>query len=171
MRARRPSDNLACVDIANKGDAPETVLADVKGFELSLDRKKLLVSKGEDFYILDSDAKAAALGDAKALAKARMDLSRWTFDTNPRAEFHELFLDAWRLERDYFYDRNMQGVDWNQMRDRYLPLVDRVADRDDLNDVHCADGQRAFRASHLRPRRRCPRARRTRWRLLPSGPS
>ena len=64
-----------------------------------------------------------------------MDLSRWTFDINPRAEFHELFLDAWRLERDYFYDRNMHGVDWKAMRDRYLPLVDRVADRDELNDV------------------------------------
>ncbi|MGO8815700.1 MAG: S41 family peptidase [Terriglobia bacterium] len=130
-----PKRDLACVDIADKGDAPETVLGDVKGYELSLDRKKFLVSKGEDFYILDSEAKASALGDAKALAKARIDLSRWTFDTNPRAEFHEFFVDAWRLERDYFYDRKMQGVDWNQMRDRYLPLVDRVADRDDLNDV------------------------------------
>jgi tricorn protease len=130
-----PKRNLACVDIANKGDPPETVLADVKGYEMSLDRKKMLVWKGEDFYILDSDAKAAALADPKTLSKARMDLSRWMFATNPRAEFHELFLDAWRLERDYFYDRNMQGVDWKQMRDRYLPLVDRVADRDDLNDV------------------------------------
>ena len=55
--------------------------------------------------------------------------------TNPREEFHGLFLDAWRLERDYFYDRNMQGVNWPAMRDRYLPLVDRVADRDELNDV------------------------------------
>ena len=130
-----PKQNLACVDIANKGDAPETVLADVKGYELSLDRKKMVVAKGDDFYILDSDVKPSALGDPKALPKAKMDLSRWTFDTNPSAEFHELFLDAWRLERDYFYDRNMQGVDWKQMRDRYLPLVDRVADRDDLNDV------------------------------------
>jgi tricorn protease len=130
-----PKRNLACVDIANKGDPPETVLADVKGYELSLDRKKFLVAKGDDFYILDSDVKAAALADPKALPKAKMDLSRWTFDTNPRAEFRELFLDAWRLERDYFYDRNMQSVDWKQMRDRYLPLVDRVADRDDLNDV------------------------------------
>ncbi|HKM53549.1 MAG TPA: S41 family peptidase, partial [Isosphaeraceae bacterium] len=130
-----PKRNLVCVDIANKGDPPETVLADVRGSEMSLDRKKMLVRKDEDFYILDSDAKAAALADPKALPKAKMDLSRWTFDTNPRAEFHELFLDAWRLERDYFYDRNMQGVDWRQMRDRYLPLVDRAADRDDLNDV------------------------------------
>jgi tricorn protease len=130
-----PKLNLGCVDIANKGDSPETVLADVKGYELSLDRKKMLVRKGEDFYILDSDVKAAALADPKALPKAKIDLSRWTFATNPRAEFRELFLDAWRLERDYFYDRNMQGVDWKQMRDRYLPLVDRVADRDELNNV------------------------------------
>jgi tricorn protease len=130
-----PKQNLACVDIANKGDAPETVLADVKGYEISLNRKKMLVAKGDDFYILDSDVKASALADAKALPKAKMDLSRWTFDTDPRAEFRELFEDAWRLERDYFYDRHMHGVDWNAMRDRYLPLVDRVADRDDLNDV------------------------------------
>jgi tricorn protease len=130
-----PKRNLSCVDIANKGDPPEAVLADVQGFEMSLDRKKMLVGKGDDFYILDSDVKAAALGDPKALPKAKMDLSRWTFDTNPRAEFRELFQDAWRLERDFFYDRNMQGVDWKGMRDRYLPLVDRVADRDDLNDV------------------------------------
>ena len=66
-----PKRNLACVDIANKGDAPETVLADVKGYEISLNRKKMLVAKGDDFYILDSDVKASALADAKALAKAQ----------------------------------------------------------------------------------------------------
>ena len=82
-----------------------------------------------------SDVKGAALNDPKALPKAKIDLSRWTFATNPRAEFRELFLDAWRLERDYFYDRDMHGLDWEKMRDRYLPLVDRVADREELNDV------------------------------------
>src|SRR6266513_4913081 len=55
--------------------------------------------------------------------------------SNPRAEFRELFLDAWRMERDFFYDRNMHGVDWPRVRDRYLPLVDRVSDRNELNDV------------------------------------
>ena len=130
-----PKRALACVDVANKGIPPETVVEDARDFEISLDRKKMLVRRQEDFYIFDSDAKAAGLIDPKVLAKAKIDLSRWTFATNPRAEFHELFLDAWRLERDYFYDRNMNGVDWKQMRERYLPLVDRVADRDELNDV------------------------------------
>ncbi len=126
---------LQCLDIANKGDEPETVLPDVKGFEISLDRKKMLVAKGESFYIVDSDVKAAALADPKALPKAAIDLSHWAISTNPRQEYRGIFLDAWRLERDYFYDRNMQGVDWTAMRDRYLPLVDRVANRDELNAV------------------------------------
>ena len=126
---------LQCLDIANKGDEVETVLSDVKGYEISLDRKKTLVSKGDDFYIFDSDVKAGGLSDPKAMSKAAINLSHWTIDTNPREEFRGLFLDAWRLERDYFYDRHMQGVDWIAMRDRYLPLVDRVANRDELNMV------------------------------------
>jgi tricorn protease len=107
----------------------------VKGYEISLDRKKVLISKGDDFYIIDSDAKAGALSDPKALPKAKIDMSRWTILTNPKAEFRQLFMDSWRLERDYFYDRNMHGVNWQQVRDRYLPLVDRVSDREELNDV------------------------------------
>ncbi len=131
----QPKRNLECMDIANKGEAPDTVWADVKTYEISADRKKMLVWKGEDFYILDAEVKAATIADAKALGKAKIDMSRWTIMTNPRAEFREMFLDAWRLERDYFYDRNMHGVDWPKVRERYLPLVDRVADRYELNNL------------------------------------
>ncbi len=130
-----PKTALQCVDIANKGDEPDTLLPDVKGYEISLDRKKMLVYKGDDFYVFDSDAKGSELSDAKKLAKSQVDLSHWTISTNPRDEYRGIFLDAWRLERDYFYDPGMQGVNWTAMRDRYLPLVDRVATRDELNAV------------------------------------
>jgi tricorn protease len=131
----QPKRALSCLDISNKGDAPEAIISDLKGYEISLDRKKMLVAKGDDYFIFDSSAKAQALADPKTLAKAKIDMSGWTFVTNPRTEYHALFEDAWRLERDYFYDRHMNGVDWLAMRERYLPLVDRVADREDLNDV------------------------------------
>ncbi len=135
---RREHLSLQCFDIANKGDDVDTLLPEVKGYEISQDRTKILVRKGEkgdEFLILDSDAKGSALSDPKALAKATIDLSHWTFSTTPRDEFRGIFLDAWRMHRDYFYDRNMHGVNWNAMRDRYLPLVDRCADRDELNAV------------------------------------
>lgn len=123
---------LQCLAIDNKGDKPDTVLSGVSSYEISLDRKKMIVRQKNDFYVLDASAKTA---DPKALAKAKIDLSHWTWATTPRSEYRGMFLDAWRLERDYFYDRHMQGVNWTAMRDRYLPLVDRVSDRDELNDV------------------------------------
>jgi tricorn protease len=131
-----PKASLQCLDIANKGDEVETISGDVKNFEISLDRKKLLLAKEQhEFFIYDADIKPAALNDAKVSGKAQINLSRWTYATNARAEFRGIFVDAWRLERDYFYDRKMVGVDWNGMRARYLPLVDRVSDREELNDV------------------------------------
>ncbi len=139
---------LQCFDIANKGDEVETVVSDVKSFEISLDRKKMLVRKGDDFFVFDSSVKPTALADPKALKKAAIDLSHWKIATTPRDEFHGIFLDAWRLERDYFYDRKMQGVDWNAMRDRYMPLVDRVANRDELNEV-IAQMVRELSALHI----------------------
>jgi tricorn protease len=129
----RPKAALECLNIDNKGDELDTVMADVRGYEISGDRKKMLVRHQEDFFVVDSDVKSTS--DTKAMAKAKVDLSHWEMSTTPREEFHGIFLDAWRLERDYFYDRHMHGVDWIAMRNRYLPLVDRVSDRDELNDV------------------------------------
>jgi tricorn protease len=131
----RPKYTLQCLNVDNKDEEPDTVMAEVRSFEISEDRKKMLVRKGDDFFVLDSDVKGSGLNDAKALGKAKVDLSHWELTTTPRDEFRGFFLDAWRLERDYFYDRHMQGVDWVAMRERYLPLVDRVSDRDELNDV------------------------------------
>jgi tricorn protease len=52
-----------------------------------------------------------------------------------REDFRQIYIDAWRLERDYFWDPNMHGVDWDAMRDKYLPLVDRITTRRELNDL------------------------------------
>ncbi len=48
-------------------------------------------------------------------------VSSMTLD--PRAEWRQVFADAWRLERDFYYDPNMNGLDWPAMREKYAPLV------------------------------------------------
>jgi tricorn protease len=131
----KPKLALKCLDIANKGEDVETLIGDIKTFEFSADRKKLLIVKEPDQLIVDADIKPAGFGDSKAIGKSTINLSRWNFFTSPRAEFLGIYLDAWRLERDYFYDKKMHGVDWNAMRTRYQPLVQRVSDRAELNDV------------------------------------
>ena len=49
------------------------------------------------------------------------------------AEWQQIFTDAWRLERDYFYDPNLHGVDWKAMRERYGELLKDAVTRWDLN--------------------------------------
>lgn len=127
--------NLQCLDIGNKGEKPETLLEDVRSYELSGDGKKMMVRKGDDIFVFDATVKEAALKTPKTLNDAKVNLKDWTFPVVPTEEFRELFLDAWRLHRDYFYDRNMHGIDWPGMRDKYLPLVDRVRDRQELSDL------------------------------------
>lgn len=126
---------LQCLDINNKSDKPETLMEDIRGFEVSEDGKKMLIRKQNELLVVDASIKASALKDSKTLADARVDLNNWTFSVIPVNEYKEAFADAWRLHRDYFYDRNMHGVDWKAMREKYGALVDRVRDREELNDV------------------------------------
>jgi tricorn protease len=127
---------LECLDINHKPDnKPDTVMEEVRGFEVSQDGKKMMFRKQNDLYVVASNVKGSALKDPKALIEAQVDLKSWTFAVIPNDEYREAFADAWRLHRDYFYDRNMHGVDWKAMRAKYAPLVDRVRDRAELNDV------------------------------------
>jgi tricorn protease len=54
---------------------------------------------------------------------------------DPLVEWKEIYNDAWRIMRDWFYDPNMHGVDWKAMRDRYAVLVPYVAHRTDLDYI------------------------------------
>jgi tricorn protease len=53
----------------------------------------------------------------------------------PRAEWPQIFDEAWRINRDYFYDPTMHGVNWAAMRKKYAVFLSDLAVRDDLNRV------------------------------------
>jgi len=56
-------------------------------------------------------------------------------DVDPREEWKEIFNDVWRQERDYFFEKSMNGVNWEQEREKYAALLPYVADRFDLNYI------------------------------------
>ncbi len=117
--------------IAINHDDPEvkTFAEKVTGFELSADRKKLLITREKELLLTD------AASDKLDEKKAKVRLSDWTFVVDPREEWRQMFAEAWRLERDYFYDRGMHGVDWPAVRKKYEPLLGRVTDREELDDL------------------------------------
>jgi tricorn protease len=69
------------------------------------------------------------------VTKAKVKVDDWAVVSNPRMEWKQMFNDAWRMHRDFLYDAKMRGVDWTAVRTRYAPLVERVTDRAELDDV------------------------------------
>lgn len=103
------------------------ILADVDGYEISANREKLLVVKDRSYSIIEP----------KEGQNLNKKIATGSFETSidPKAEWRQIFMDAWRFERDYFYDPALHGVDWNLMRERYLRLLEDAVTRWDVNYV------------------------------------
>ncbi|HKI06622.1 MAG TPA: S41 family peptidase [Thermoanaerobaculia bacterium] len=105
-------------------------MEEIDGYALSADGGKLLVQKEGEIYVFDAGETAP-----EELDESKVDLSGWTFTVDPREQWRQMFHEAWRLERDYFYDPKMHGVDWPAMLEKYRPLSLRVTSRGELDDL------------------------------------
>lgn len=126
---------LKTLEVSRSAPKLETFVTNVREFGLSHDRKHIFYrtyAKGApgDMLIVDAGAKAPA-----DLTRAKVKVDDWAVTSNPRMEWVQMFNDAWRMHRDFLYDANMRGVDWKAVRARYAPLVERVTDRGELDDV------------------------------------
>ncbi len=106
----------------------------VQRFELSADAKKLFIQKGRgsssQFLILPADKDFPSDTSGRTLR-----LNDWKLRIDPKQEWRQLVLDAWRLHRDFAYDPNLRGVDWDSVKDRYVPLRDRIGHRSEVDDL------------------------------------
>jgi tricorn protease len=125
-----PGAELQTYDIEK--EKLSTVTSGVKAYAVSLDRKVLVYQTKDGFTRLEAGATAAPKDDDAKDAK--VDLSGWSLSVNPRAEWKQMLHEAWRLQRDFFYDPKMHGVDWEGVWKQYGSLADRIGSRGDLAD-------------------------------------
>lgn len=123
-----PADNtLLAFDIKEKKTT--TISEAVSGFEVSADGRKMLVRSGNRFQIADTTAEELKPD------KGVVDLSAWTIEVDPVAEWRQMFEEAWRVERDFMYSPNLHGVDWQEVHDRYAALLPAVGSRGELTEI------------------------------------
>jgi len=107
-----------------------TVAEKIHSFQLSADGRSLMIRLKKAIHVVDAKAEKI-----KLKSKNQIQLKDWRLSVQPREEWRQMFIESWRLERDYFYDPGMHGVDWPGMLERYLPLVSRVRSRAELSDL------------------------------------
>ncbi len=105
----------------------QTLIEDVSGWDLSADGKKVLVTNSGQWAIIDL-APDQSMQDPLAINQMAMIL-------DPPAEWRQVFTEVWRTYRDYFYDAEIHGLDWDGLRAHYGNLVDDAVTRWDVNFV------------------------------------
>jgi tricorn protease len=98
----------------------------VNAFQIAAGGKKMLYVNKQSWYISDLGKKSK---------EEPIKLEAISVKINPKAEWTNIFNEAWRVNRDYFYDPGMHGVDWDAMKVKYQPFLQDVSCRSDLYRV------------------------------------
>jgi len=110
-----------------------SVMEGLDGYDLSDDGKIVVVMKDGGFIRMDAGATEAPKGEGDE--DPHVKLGGWSVVLEPRQEWKQMFHEAWRLQRDFFYDPNMHGVDWPEVYVHYEKLINRISTREELNDL------------------------------------
>jgi tricorn protease len=103
----------------------ETDLGSDISFDITADGKKMLVRQRGKYSMID-------LPSSKISTEKTIDMSDLKIWMNNRQEWQQIYDEAWRQMRDFFYMPNMHGVDWKAMHDKYAVMLPWVNNRSDL---------------------------------------
>lgn len=96
----------------------------VWSLSVSAKGKKILMNAMGTWKVADLGKPAASASPVSMTLNVKLD---------PPSEWKQIFEEVWRYEKDYFYDPNLHGRDWDEVYDRYAPLIPHVRHRADLN--------------------------------------
>lgn len=125
LKAENGGNQLQLIDL-NKNDKPATVLESATTYILATDGNKILARRGNDFAIVDAKEK-------QKFDDSKLDLKNLTLKIDPKTEWQQMYVDGWRVFRDWFYDPNIHGMDWDNIKAKYQPWVDAATHRTDLD--------------------------------------
>jgi tricorn protease len=104
----------------------DKVLEDLRRFAVSQDGEKMLYRQGANWVI-------SAAGTPPKPGEGALKLDGMEARIDPRAEWKQMYHEVWRIERDFFYDPSLHGLDWKTAEQKYEPYAESVASRGDLN--------------------------------------
>jgi tricorn protease len=123
---RRADEKNALRRFDLKDRKAETLLPEVDEYRVSDDGKKVVWRLKEEWHA------AAAAGKEIKPADGKLRTDAIEVRVDPRQEWTQVFEEAWRINRDYFYDPGMHGLDWKAIHAKYAQFLPDLATRGDL---------------------------------------
>ena len=124
----RPRNTLERYNLVKR--TCEEVMTGADRLAVSGDGKRMVVISDGEVKVLATDGSDDGEGE-----ESKVDLSRLRVTAEPAVEWRHAYNEAGQVMRDYFWARDMNGVDWDAALERYRPLLDRIATPDDFADL------------------------------------
>ncbi|KAA1247883.1 S41 family peptidase [Aquimarina sp. RZ0] len=106
----------------------DDVVMSLDNYIISGNGQKMLYQKDDSWGITDT-------GKKPETGKGILKTNSIQVKINPLEEWKNIFYEAWRVNRDYFYDPGMHGANWNEMKKKYEVFLPHLSSRNDLNRV------------------------------------
>jgi tricorn protease len=119
-------DKKSHLCVYNVEERKETVLGDMNDYQITFDGKRMLVKIKKDYAIIDVPKDKIETKDHE------MKIEGLDMQLDRHAEWKQIYFEAWRQMRDFFFSPTMNGIDWKAMRDKYAALLPFVNHRNDL---------------------------------------
>ncbi len=104
----------------------DKVIEGISMFELSHDGEKMMYKQANNIFI-------AATGSPVKPGEGKLNLDSMEVRVDPREEWKQMYSEVWRIERDFFYDPGLHGLNLAEAEKRYEPYVENISSRGDLN--------------------------------------
>ena len=121
---RTRSAKLHRFDLKSRKD--EVIMEGINNYLISADNKKILYATRNTWGITSISGKIQ-------VGQGKINVDSIEVKINPVDEWRQIFNEAWRINRDYFYDPNMHGCDWSAMKTKYEKFLPELSCRNDLN--------------------------------------
>lgn len=108
----------------------EEVLHNVSGLLTSFDGEKLLYAKGAQLSIVGISELNP--GGADGMPGKALNTGNMIENSDPRAEWKQIYNETWRIEREFFYDPNYHGLDLGKIQKKYAVYLAGLSSRSDL---------------------------------------
>ena len=138
------SEGPAVITEENQQDLPQTIqkfdlskrkvdkfLDEINDYAVSFDGEKILYRKGKTWATASADEPPSPSGPPKP-GLGPLKLEGWQAYVEPRAMWKQIYNEAWRIERDFFYDPHYHGLDLAKAKKKYEPYLEGIASRNEL---------------------------------------
>jgi tricorn protease len=116
---------------------PERVMEGANDFSVSFDGKKMLYSRGrrdnKRWFITSATAPARGEGPGPGRPDTPLSTARMEVRVDPRAEWKQEYNEVWRIERDFFYDPKLHGLNLPATKKHFEPYLENVGSRIDFS--------------------------------------